>query len=139
MGVLFIILALVVIVGLITGIIMMCEDYYRTKGFFIMAGVALAIIGCVNIVATEERRLSKSSNITITVFYDKVMETAEHSLKLNDKNEFINDYQGKYISKKYPLDFSKIKTGDIIKYQCINGNFTTYIIKVEVVAKEGEK
>lgn len=137
MGVLFIILTLVIIVGLITGIIMTCEDYYRTKGFFIMAGVVLAIIGCVSIIATEEKRLCNSSNIT--VFYDKVIETAEHRLKLNDKNEFINDYQGKYISKKYPLDFSKIKAGDIIKYQCINGNFTNYIIKVEVVAKEGEK
>lgn len=137
MGVLFIILALVVIVGLIAGIIMMCEDYYRTKGFFIMAGVVLAIIGCVNIVATEEKRLCNSSSRI--VLYDKVVETAEHSLKLNDKNEFINDYQGKYISKKYPLDFSKIKVGDVIKYQCISGNFTNYIIKVEVVAKEGEK
>lgn len=102
-----------------------------------MAGVVLAIIGCVNIIATEEKRAYNSLNILTT--YDKVLEKTEHTLILNDKQGSISDYQGKLISKKYPLDFSKIKEGDIIKYQYINSNFSTYIIKVEVIAKEGEK
>lgn len=137
MGILFVFLAFAGIIGLIIGIIMLCDDYERTKGFFIMAGVVLAIIGCVNIIATEEKRAYNSLNILTT--YDKVLEKTEHTLILNDKQGSISDYQGKLISKKYPLDFSKIKEGDIIKYQYINSNFSTYIIKVEVIAKEGEK
>jgi len=136
MGALFAFLVIGSLIGLVTGIIMLTDSSYRSRGFFILAGTILAIIVCVNIVSMESETIVNSTNIRTV--YDKVLETTIHSLVLNDSGT-ISDFQGKSISEKYPLDFSNIKSGDIIKYQVIKGNFCDYIIKIEVITREEDE